>query len=143
MGVVRSISKCPLCGSVTNTCICASCALLLQERGHHAQLPNPTTNLSAEEVSRFRGMLVAPTEPTTRYRIEVGKKTYVGAVQGASGPLKGRQGLKRLQHMAGGGKPTVYEPAPGHVRVFPEYNAAGQGPAIDVHVLGAFITIEA
>lgn len=73
-----------------------------------------------------------------------------GCVQGAGGILAsgfggGSTPLERLQtdarRAAQGLRLSVYEPAPGHVRVYPEYSAAGNGPHVDICIVNA--TIEA
>ncbi len=78
----------------------------------------------------------------TRYRIEKNGKSVVGVVQGNGGVLAGIHGLKRLHASADHGRILgLYEPLPGHVRVFPSYSAEGNGPHVDVDLLGASVTI--
>lgn len=61
--------------------------------------------------------------------------TVTGPVHGAGG-LVGEAGLYRLQvavRRAKAGLPlALYEPSPGHVRVYPDYSSAGDREPVDI-----------
>ncbi len=68
-------------------------------------------------------------------------EVVVGPVQGCGGVVERRGGFGRLRvaivHAEEGLPTGLYEPRPGWARVYPEYSAQGQGPAIDVDLRGA------
>jgi hypothetical protein len=75
-------------------------------------------------------------------------QTVAGRVQGNGGMLGGDSsrkalgGLNELRQAASGEYPFGgYEPKPGHVRVYPEFSANGNGPSVDVPIVGATVEI--
>jgi hypothetical protein len=67
----------------------------------------------------------------------------VGPVQGCGGVLRWNEGRDRLQldteRARAGEELSVYEPKPGHVRVYPDYSAAGNGDPVDVDLRTAVL----
>src|SRR6185503_3454878 len=63
-------------------------------------------------------------------------RRVTGPVQGCGGTISAVGGVQRLTvevtHARTGRRLGVYEPSPGHVRVFPNYSAAGNGDPVDV-----------
>lgn len=76
-------------------------------------------------------------------------RRFVGPVHGAGGVLGGRphHALARLRADAEratndpGHRLSVYEPAPGHCRIYPDYSAAGNGEPADVPLAGAQVEL--
>lgn len=72
-------------------------------------------------------------------------RVVTGVVHGCGGVLSRPGDLERLQlsiERAKEGDPlAVYEPRPGHVRVYPHYSAYHQGDHIDVGLRGATVSL--
>lgn len=71
-------------------------------------------------------------------------RVVVGPVHGAGGVLNGDAGnLRRIEvaiERATRGdtrRRSLYEPRPGHARVYPDYCAASNGDPVDVNLAGA------
>jgi hypothetical protein len=62
-----------------------------------------------------------------------------GRVQGSGGLLVGVAGLARLAYASDSRRFAGYEPAPGHVCVYPEWTPADNGPPVTVNIRGAKI----
>lgn len=85
----------------------------------------------------------------TVYRITPpGREPVEGRVQGNGGVLGGDTprarfaGLQALRLAASGAYPFGgYEPKPGHVRVYPNFTAEGNGAHVDVQIVGALVEI--
>lgn len=60
-----------------------------------------------------------------------------GRVQGSGGFLVGVAGLARLAYASDSGRFAGYEPAPGHVCVYPDWTPASNGPGVAVNIRGA------
>lgn len=77
-----------------------------------------------------------------RFKLQLADGLVVeGTVHGSGGVIEGRHARYRLVkaiRLANADRPTgLYEPEPGHVRVYPDYNASGSGTPIDVDLRGA------
>lgn len=80
-----------------------------------------------------------------------GGRQVIGVVHGNGGvlgsdPAHAAEDLRRLRvavTRATLGDPLVglFEPKPGHVRVYPSYSALGDGPAVDVSLVDAEVEI--
>ena len=70
----------------------------------------------------------------TRFRFTLANgRTVAGPVQGAGGVVSDLERMKRAIRLAKEGRDTgLYEPHPGHVVVFPEFSAEGDGPRVAV-----------
>lgn len=67
-----------------------------------------------------------------RFVLEDGRE-LVGPVLGAGGFVTEQARLERAARLAAKGRPTgLHEPRPGHVAVFPEYSADGNGEPVAV-----------
>lgn len=78
------------------------------------------------------------------YRITpraVGSPTVTGRVHGNGGMLSGEDGLRKLHFFATTGRFGGYQPSPGHVRVYPQWSAAGDGLGVDVPIARATIQL--
>ena len=80
---------------------------------------------------------------TTTYRITTRHGRVVeGRIQGSGGMLSGSGGLTTLERLATTAVYTrAYQPAEGHVRVYPDYCAAGNGEHVGVDIRGARVGI--
>ena len=69
-----------------------------------------------------------------RFRLTLANgRTVTGPVQGAGGVVSDLERMKRAIRLAKEGRDTgLYEPRPGHVDVFPEFSAQGDGPRVAV-----------
>lgn len=79
---------------------------------------------------------------TTYYTITLadGLETVTGPVHGSGGVLGSRDlpRLRREIHLANEGRALgIFEPLPGHCRVWTRYSAEGTGPGTDVDLRGA------
>ncbi len=70
-------------------------------------------------------------------------RVVVGPVQGSGGVIglaAGRERLELAIKRAELGRPTgIYEPIPGHARMFPSYSAFGNGDHVDADLRGAVL----
>jgi hypothetical protein len=71
-----------------------------------------------------------------RFRFDLPRgETIISVVQGNGGLCQAWYQLQREKERAARGEPlTTYEPKPGHVRLYPHYNAEGNGPHVDVPI---------
>lgn len=79
---------------------------------------------------------------TPRFRITNRHGSIVGVVQGAGGPVQYIDHLRKAIRQANRGRDThLYEPAPGHVVVYPDYSAKSNGPSVAVNLKGATVEV--
>jgi hypothetical protein len=74
---------------------------------------------------------------TDRYAVRLADGTIVrGPVHGCGGTIRGEDGLRRLRlsirRAKDGDAIPLYEPKAGHVRMYPNYSADGDGEPVDV-----------
>lgn len=68
-------------------------------------------------------------------------RTVTGPVIGSGGFVEARGGRRRLtvaiERARAGAPLSIFEPEPGHVRIFPGFSAAGDGAPLDIDLRAA------
>lgn len=80
----------------------------------------------------------------TRYTIRQADGLLLhGPIHGCGGLVEGRHGADRIEleivRATEGDDLGIYEPRPGHARMWPNYSAAGNGEPVDTDLRGAVL----